>query len=133
MTPAAQADTAASGAGLIPAGYRVESDGVDSIYGMFPSSDHFPLGRAYGEVDTVSEPASGARPFALTLAVTCKGSSCLAPAKLEYDEDRQIGLVRDNGAVVPLSRHTDGQTNTVTQGGDGYGTNIDSDTDWRED
>jgi hypothetical protein len=34
---------------------------------------------------------------------------------------------------VPLFKHTDGQTNTVTQGGDGQGTNTDSDTDHRED
>jgi len=54
-------------------------------------------------------------------------------AELGYDEYAQVGLIWDGDTMVPLSRHTDGQTNTVTQGGDGQNTNRDSDTDHRED
>ena len=39
----------------------------------------------------------------------------------------------DDGQLVPMSRHTDGQTGTVTDKGDGQNTNKDSDTDHRED
>ncbi len=101
--------------------------------GLFPSSDHFPLGRAYGQVDTTSEPVSAARPFGLTLAVPASGVNYVNPAELGYDEDAQVGLIRDGADMVPLSKHTDGQTKTVTQGGDGQTTNKDSDTDHRED
>lgn len=55
------------------------------------------------------------------------------PAELGYDEEAQVGLIRDGADMVPLSKHTDGQTSTVTQGGDGQTTNKDSDTDHRED
>lgn len=111
------------------------ADGRDGApyVGLFPLSDHFPLGRAYGVVDAVLEPASPVRPFGLTTAVMPHTVTILNPAELGYDEDAQIGLIRDGEAMVPLSRHTDGQTNTVTQGGDGQGTNADSDTDHRED
>ncbi len=101
--------------------------------GLFPSSDHFPLGRAYGQVDTTPEPVSAARPFGLMLAVPASGVNYVDPAGLGYDEDAQVGLIRDGADIVPLSKHTDGQTNTVTQGGDGQTTNKDSDTDHRED
>ncbi|MGH4013893.1 MAG: putative ATP-grasp-modified RiPP [Pseudonocardiaceae bacterium] len=101
--------------------------------GVFPSSDHFPLGRAYGRVETIREPASAVRPFGLTLAVQPREVTRVDPAELGYDEDAQVGLIRDGASMVPLSKHTDGQTNTVTQGGDGQTTNRDSDTDHRED
>lgn len=101
--------------------------------GLFPSSDHFPLGRAYGQVDTTPEPASAARPFGLTLAVPASVVNYVDPAELGYDEDAQVGLISDGADMVPLSKHTDGQTKTVTQGGDGQTTNKDSDTDHRED
>lgn len=101
--------------------------------GLFPSSDHFPLGRAYGRIDTTPELASVARPFGLTLAVPASMMNCVDPAELSYDEDAQVGLIRHGAEMVPLSKHTDGQTSTVTQGGDGQTTNKDSDTDHRED
>lgn len=101
--------------------------------GLFPPSDHFPLGRAYGQVDTTPEPASAARPFGLTLAVPARVVHYVDPTELGYDEDAQVGLIRDGADMVPLSKHTDGQTKTVTQGGDGQTTNKDSDTDHRED
>ena len=99
---------------------------------MFPSSDHFPLGHAYGRVDAAPCPASSVRPFGLTLAVARSGVA-FDPDQLGYDDERQIGLIRDGEHMVPLSKHTDGQTNTITDGGDGQKTNQDSDTDWRED
>jgi putative ATP-grasp target RiPP len=98
---------------------------------MFSSSDHFPLGRAYGRVDATSGPASGVRPFGLTLAVPPPTSIRVDPAELGYDDICQIRLIRDGGGMVPLSRHTDGQTNTQTNT-DGHG-GYDSDTDYRED
>ncbi len=100
---------------------------------MFPSSDHFPLGRAYGRIDTTAQPVSVVCPFGLALAVPARTVSCVDPAELGYDEDAQVGLIRDGAQMVPLSKHTDGQTSTVTQGGDGQTTNKDSDTDHRED
>jgi putative ATP-grasp target RiPP len=110
-----------------------KSDGQLINTGLFPSSDHFPLGRAYGQIDATPEPASEARPFGLMLAVPASTVSDVDPAELGYDEDAQVGLIRDGVEMVPLSKHTDGQTKTVTQGGDGQTTNKDSDTDHRED
>ncbi|GAB3483632.1 putative ATP-grasp-modified RiPP [Amycolatopsis cihanbeyliensis] len=102
--------------------------------GAFPSSGHFPLGRRFGMVDTAPEPASPVRPFGLTLGTRPRQVTPLNPADIGYDEDAQMGLMRDDGGqLVPMSRHTDGQTNTVTDGGDGRYTNKDSDTDHRED
>lgn len=101
--------------------------------GAFPSSDHFPLGRPYGAVHPVPEPPSPVRPFGLTLAVPPKTVTTVNPAEISYDEDAQVGLVRDGDVFVPLSKHTDGQTNTITDGGDGQTSSQDSDTDQRED
>lgn len=101
--------------------------------GTFPSSDHFPLGRAYGHVESTPEPPSAARPFGLTHTVAPVTMAVVDPAALSYDDETQVGLIRQGARMVPLSRHTTGQTNTVTQGGDGHGTNQDSDTDHRED
>jgi putative ATP-grasp target RiPP len=97
---------------------------------LFPASDHFPLGRAYGCVQATPCPASGVRPFGLTLAVA-PSAVRFDPGELGYDDVRQIGLIRDGREMVPLARHTDGQTNTQTNA-DGHG-GYDSDTDWRED
>lgn len=101
--------------------------------GVFPPSDQFPLGRPYGVIESQAEPPSTVRPFGLTVAVPAVTVATINPAHLGYDEDAQIGLICDGDAMVPLSKHTDGQTNTVTQGGDGQNTNRDSDTDHRED
>ena len=97
---------------------------------IFPSSDHFPLGQPFGWVDTTASPASPARPFGLSLAVQTR-ASLLDMDALGYDTDQQIGLILDGEDMVPLSRHTDGQTNTQTNS-DGHG-GVDSDTDQRED
>lgn len=104
-----------------------------TVSGLFPSSDQLPLGRAYGCVTATPEPASSVRPFGLTLAVNLEVGTVVDPVELGYDDDAQVGLIRDGANMVPLSKHTTGQTNTVTQGGDGQTTNVDSDTDHRED
>ncbi len=101
--------------------------------GVFPSSDHFPLGRPHGRIETTPEPASAVRPFGLTLAVSPRVVTVVDPSELSYDHEAQVGLICDGASMVPLSKHTDGQTNTVTDGGDGQNTNKDSDTDHRED
>ena len=97
---------------------------------LFPSSDHFPLGRPYGRVDMAPEPASPARPFGLMLAVPLRTTVRLNPGDLVYDEEEQVGLIRTGDGLVRMDRHTDGQTNTRTNN-DGHG-GLDSDTDWRE-
>lgn len=101
--------------------------------GVFPTSDHFPLGRPFGAVETVPEPPSPVRPFGLTLGVPATTVATVNPVEISYDEVAQVGLVRDGESLVPLSKHTSGQTNTVTDGGDGQTSNRDSDTDQRED
>ncbi|WP_414936603.1 putative ATP-grasp-modified RiPP [Amycolatopsis sp. cmx-11-51] len=99
--------------------------------GTFPASDHFPLGRPFGAVDTSDERPSHARPFGLTLAVRPRVSTSLETDRLGYDSDRQIGLIREGDDMVPLAKHTDGQTNTQTNADGQHGP--DSDTDARED
>ena len=64
--------------------------------GVFPSSDHFPLGRRFGMVDTTPEPASAVRPFGLTLGTRPRQVTPLNPADIGYDEDAQVGLIRDD-------------------------------------
>ncbi|HZD13802.1 MAG TPA: putative ATP-grasp-modified RiPP [Pseudonocardiaceae bacterium] len=111
------------------------SNGENSVWGheIFPWSDHFPLGRLFGQVDSKPQQATAYRPFGLTLAAEPREGSVLRLTDLSYDEERQIGLVMDRGQLVPLAKHTDGTTNTITDGGDGQGSNKDSDTDHRED
>lgn len=118
-----------NGTGTRPATSHEYSAGA----GAFPSSDHFPLGRPFGCLDSTPEPPSAVRPFGLTLAVVPSAVTQVEPAQLGYDEDAQVGLIREGGCMVPLSRHTTGQTATITDGGDGQNTNQDSDTDQRED
>jgi putative ATP-grasp target RiPP len=101
---------------------------------VFPQSDQFPLGHPYGAVSGEPEPASAVRPFglaAIARPVRVHTVASLDPDKLGYDHDAQIGLIRDGEQMVSLARHTDGQTNTVTNA-DGHRGN-DSDTDHRED
>ncbi len=98
---------------------------------VFPTSDHFPLGRAYGRINATPALPSAVRPFGLTLAVSPRVSIRFDPAELGYDDVRQIGLIRDGGEMMPLSKHTDGTTNTQTDT-DGHGER-DSYPDHRED
>ncbi|MGB6164314.1 MAG: putative ATP-grasp-modified RiPP [Pseudonocardiaceae bacterium] len=99
--------------------------------GVFPSADHFPLGRPYGRTDAEPAPASEVRPFGLTLAVQPRKNIRFNPDELGYDEVGQIGLIREGDVMVPMSKHTDGTTKTQTNA-DGHG-GRDSDTDFRED
>ena len=73
------------------------------------------------------------RPFGLTWAVPPPAVIRVDTAELGYDENAQVGLIRDGADLLRLSKHTDGQTSTVIQGGHGQTTNRDSDTDHRED
>lgn len=98
----------------------VESHDCPTGAVMFPTSDHFPLGRPYGRIDATPAPASDVRPFGLTLAVQPRTNIRFDPAELGYDDVRQIGLIRDGGAMAPLSKHTDGTTSTQTNA-DGHG------------
>jgi putative ATP-grasp target RiPP len=67
----------------------------------------------------------------LTLAVPFRKTVRINPEDLAYDPERQIGLIHTAGEMVPLSKHTDGPTNTQTNS-DGRG-GYDSDSDHRED
>jgi putative ATP-grasp target RiPP len=109
----------------------VESHDCSTGAVMFPASDHFPLGRAYGRIDATPVPPSEVRPFGLTLAVAPRSNIRFDPGELGYDDARQMGLICDGAEMVPLSKHTDGQTSTQTNA-DGHG-GRDSDTDHRED
>ncbi len=109
----------------------MESHDCPTGAGMFPTSDHFPLGRAYGRIDATPAPPSEVRPFGLTLAVQPRTNIRFDPGDLGYDDVRQIGFIRDGGEMVPLSKHADGTTSTQTNA-DGHG-GRDSDTDHRED
>jgi putative ATP-grasp target RiPP len=106
---------------------------LQTVDRKFPQSDQFPLGRRAGRVVDEPEYPTKYRPFGLTLAARPRETSALPVDQLGYDEERQIGVIRAGDLLIPLSRHTDGQTNTVTERGDGQGSNQDSDTDFRED
>ena len=98
----------------------------------FSGPDQMPLGRPFGMTDAKPQSPTERRPFGLRLAVAPRHVIPLNLEALRYDPVRQIGLVEGvNGEVIPLMRHTDGQTNTQTNA-DGHGGN-DSDTDHRED
>jgi putative ATP-grasp target RiPP len=96
-------------------------------------SEALPLGRPYGGVEASSAEPSQRRPFGMRFAQTCRSGavSTIDFATISYDETRQIGVVTTPNGPVPLARHTNGQTSTVTHG-DGKGGH-DSDTDHRED
>jgi putative ATP-grasp target RiPP len=99
---------------------------------LHPLAAQFPLGRPFGLL-----PASGdicaaeALPFGLRRAVVSPAVPVGDLSAYGYDHDRQIGIVHEGDRVVPLLRHTHGQTRTVTRP-DGRG-GPDSDADYRED
>lgn len=70
-------------------------------------------------------------PFGLRWAVTGRPVPVGDLAAYGYDHDRQVGVVCDGEAVVPLMRHTTGMTHTTTHP-DGQ-SGPDSDSDYRED
>lgn len=109
----------------------VQLDERPANAGTFPTQDHFPLGRPYGLVDAEPEPASTARPFGLTLAQPPRQVERLNISEFGYDEQAQVGLVREGGRMIRLAKHSTGQTNTQTNN-DGH-KGLDSDTDHTED
>ena len=103
----------------------------DAASMLCPTADQFPLGRAFDQVDVSPEAASGpgSRPFGLRFAVEpCP--TLVDFTGFEYDPGRQVGVLRDGAAVVPLIRHTTGTTRTQTS--DGH-ERMDSDSDQRAD
>jgi putative ATP-grasp target RiPP len=100
---------------------------------LYPNSGAFGLGRPFGLLETSSGATTPeAVPFGLRRAVLAPSVGVGDLSMYGYDHDRQIGTVVDtDGAVVPLLRHTTGQTKTTTNP-DGH-KGPDSDTDQRED
>lgn len=102
---------------------------VDPLY---PVSGQFPLGRPFGllPAGTDSTP-SEVLPFGLRLAVSTPAIGVGDLSQYGYDHDQQIGVAHTVDGIIPLARHTNGQTRTVTQP-DGH-RGPDSDQDVRED
>jgi putative ATP-grasp target RiPP len=100
---------------------------------LFPNSDAFALGSPFGLLDTCKEVTPReVWPFGLRRAVVAPAVEVGDLSGYGFDHDRQIGTVVDaDGVVVPLLRHTTGQTRTTTNP-DGH-RSPDSDTDQRED
>src|SRR5262249_14785624 len=97
-----------------------------------PVTGQFPLGRAFGLLSTSEEMCPPeALPFGLRCAVQGTYVSISELSAYGYDSAAQIGSLRDGDRVVPLCRHTTGQTRTATNR-DGH-KGPDSDTDQRED
>jgi len=99
---------------------------------LHPARGLFALGRPFGLLPVSEEVCDAvAMPFGLCHAV----ESTMVPigdlSAYGYDAGRQIGVVHDGDRVVPLLRHTTGQTRTTTNP-DGH-EGADSDTDYRED
>ncbi|HEY8471676.1 MAG TPA: putative ATP-grasp-modified RiPP [Natronosporangium sp.] len=92
----------------------------------------FALGRPFGLLPTSQEVCDGETlPFGLRQAVESPAVPVGDLSSYGYDADRQIGVITENGRVVPLLRHTTGQTRTTTNPDGQAGP--DSDTDYRED
>jgi len=100
---------------------------------LYPSSGAFALGRPFGLRDVSDEvTAAEAVPFGLNRAVVAPAEAVGDLSAYGFDHERQIGTVVDaDGAVVPLLRHTTGQTHTTTNP-DGH-KGPDFDVDQRED
>jgi putative ATP-grasp target RiPP len=75
--------------------------------------------------------ACGPVAFGLRHARTPTPAAQLDWAAVGYDEDSQLGVFRDGDAVVPLCRHSTGQTGTSTASSDS--SPGDSDKDATED
>ncbi len=106
------------------------STGPDPLY---PDSSAFALGRPFGLLDSAGQvTATGAVPFGLNRAVVAPAVPVGDLSRYGFDHERQIGtVVEADGVVVPLLRHTTGQTRTTTNPDGSKGP--DSDVDQRED
>ena len=100
---------------------------------LYSHSDAFALGRPFGLLDVSGDvTAAQALPFGLRRAVIAPAVDVGDLSGYGFDHDRQIGtVVGEDGVVVPLLRHTTGQTRTTTNADGRKGP--DSDTDQRED
>jgi putative ATP-grasp target RiPP len=99
---------------------------------LYPSTGLFSLGRPFGLLPASDEACPPEElPFGLRWAVVSTAMPVGDLSAYGYDHDHQIGTVRDGETVVPLLRHTTGQTSTTTNPDGQKGP--DSDTDHRED
>jgi putative ATP-grasp target RiPP len=99
---------------------------------LYPVRGQFSLGRPFGLLPPSAEVcAADAVPFGLRRGVLSAAAPVGDLSAYGYDHGLQVGVVRDGERIVPLLRHTTGQTHTTTQP-DGY-KGPDSDTDYRED
>lgn len=86
---------------------------------IWRAGDHFPLGRAFGAVETSDETPSGAttRPFGLGYLVDPSPSAVvdLDLSTVLYDPETQMAWASEDGVRVPMSRHGGRTTKTQTQ------------------
>lgn len=101
---------------------------------IWRSQDMFPLGAATGQpVAKCSELAEDWRPFGLRYLVDPDpGANCdLDLASVRFDDAAQIAMVIGEFGMVPVFKHTSGQTSTTTNVQDRKAS--DSDTDYEQD
>jgi putative ATP-grasp target RiPP len=99
---------------------------------LYAASGLFPLGRPFGLLPASQQQCPvDLLPFGLRRAVSSPAVPVGDLSAYGYDHDQQIGVLRVGETVVPLLRHTTGQTRTTTNP-DGH-KGPDSDTDHRED
>lgn len=98
---------------------------------LMPSSSWFSLGRAFGIVEpSQSATPQAAVPFGASLAVAADATR-VDYSIYGFDHASQTATVTVDGQVLPVLKHTDGNTKTVTHP-DGKRMN-DADDDARED
>ncbi len=83
---------------------------------IFPIADQFPLMSKWNsDAEEQTEPRSAvSRPFGLRFATTVKDRIELDLSEVGYDDERQIGFVRQGSACIPLAHTALGRTTTVT-------------------
>ncbi|MPZ85240.1 MAG: putative ATP-grasp-modified RiPP [Actinophytocola sp.] len=92
----------------------------------------FPLGAYRGSTTVRDEPA--ARPFGLRFAAPpqpCESVPAADFSSWDYDPDRQIAVVTEDGSRIEAAKHSTGPTQTPTNTGDG--TRFERDEDVTED
>jgi putative ATP-grasp target RiPP len=94
---------------------------------MLSAAELFPLGRKVVE-DAPAPLAGGRVPFGVRLAVPITPVE-VDLSKVSYDPDRQVAVVHDGGAFVPLLEQTTRSTNTNTANRDGSPADADSDAE----
>jgi putative ATP-grasp target RiPP len=105
---------------------------VDHLGLLYPSTTGFPLGRPVLPVqDMTLEADKVTVPLALRYAVAPVQVAILDLEGVGYDEQRQIGVVRQGDVLIPLLKHSTGWTMTNTARRDAQPG--DSDRDYTED